>query len=544
MPTLDVRELKEYDNTDLLAAIHRNASPDYQRRIPEPTKVGLQENLQNLASYRPAWNEFLDALINRIGLVLVKNNMWTNPLAKWKRGLLADGDTIEEINVGLIEAKAYNVDREAAEKILFGTHRPDVQVSYHKVNRRDRYDITVNEPLLRQAFINEQGGLQKFVGEIMSSPARSAQWDEFLLMCALLPEYYKAGGFFKVQVDDVTDLDSTAAEAKGLLRRIRGYATTLAFMNTAYNAAGMPMAVNPDELELIVTPEAQAAIDVEALAAAFNIDKQNVNMRVTVIPAEYWGIEGAQAILTTRDFWVVADQRIETASMWNPALLQNNYFFHHWQVISASRFVPAILFTTEAGDVIEIDETPVTSLSTLSLVDGDDVVVTDVERGHNYQLIGTAVTTPADGYNDAVRVEVVGNTSSHTYTTVNGVLYVAPDEEATTLTLRVTSVDNNDITGDLTVDVVGDLLTLWPNPHVEDDDDLDGLIERTPEDLTMEDNIVVIPTVEGVQYKKAGVNVNNGSSHTIVGTVAFTAVARTGSELAVGAPDSWSFTAV
>lgn len=541
MPEIDVRPFKaNTSNENILNAIRKNASPEYQSRIPETTKASVQNSLQNLTDYRPAWNEFVDSLINRIGLVLVKNSIWTNPLAKFKRGMLQFGDTIEEINVGLIRSKTYNADRQYLERDIFGQYPPEVQSSYHKVNRQEYYPITVNEPLLQRAFL-DNSGLQSFVTSVMSAPTISDQWDEFLLTTSLFNEYYNADGFFKVQVGAVDSSDSGGTEAKALIRRIREFAGNLQFLSTHYNASGMPIAVQPEELELFITPEALAAIDVEALAGAFNVQKMDMIGKITIIPKEHFNIPGAQAILTTRDFFVIADSRIETASVWNPVALSNNMFLHHWEVISASRFVPAVLFTTEASDVINLDASPVTGVSTMTVTDSSGATVPSVERGSMYQITGTAIT---EGENDALRLTLAGAESTRTYLTQAGVLHVSPDEDGTSFVITGLAVDDNSFVATVTVAVVGDKLQLWPEPSVADDADNDGLFEVTPDELTKAaDNTVTIPTVTGVQYTKAGANVTNGSVHTITASTTFTAVGRSGYEITPGATASWTFTA-
>lgn len=545
MPSMELNTLKSsVSNADILNAIRKDASPDYFRRIPEATQANIQDVLQNLTKYRPLWNEFADSLINRIGLVIVKSNMWTNPYSKFKRGMLEFGDTIEEINVGLIRARVYNADREYLERDIFGNYPPEVQSSFHKINRQEFYPISVNEPLLQRAFL-ENNGLSGFIAAVMNAPLTSDQWDEFMNMCSLFTEYYKAGGFFKIQVDDVTGLDSTAVEAKTFLRRVREMSGNLQFMSSLYNAAGMPMAVNPDDLELFITPEALAAIDVEALAAAFNIDKANMPARINIIPKTEVRIPGFQAVLTTRDFFVIADARIETTSAYNPVTLSNNYFLHHWQVISASRFTPAILFTTEAGTVLEIEDTPVTGVSALTVNEPDGDVVTSVQRGSLYQVVGAATT---EGDNDAVRLTVSGNESNKTYITQSGVLHVSPDETADTLVVKAFATDSGEpqFSSEVSVTVVGDLLDLWPTPEVLPDADNDGVEEVTPKDLTKTvEDTVIIPSVTGVQYQKNGVNVTNGSVQTVEAVDpavdTFTAVPRSGYEFTAGATTSWTF---
>jgi hypothetical protein len=536
---LDVRPFRNPNNVDILNAIRKNSTVDYQKRIPAATKANIQDTVNNLLNYRPQMNEFIDALVNRIGLEIVKNNLWTNPLAKFKRGMLEFGDTIEEINVGLLKAKRYDTDRDYLEADIFGQERPDVQSSFHKVNRQDFYKISVNEAILRRAFLSDYG-ISSFITSLMSAPTTSDNWDEFLLTTSLFKEYDRNGGFFYVNVPDVAASGSTENDAKYALRRMRELAGNLKFMSTHYNAAGMPVAAQPDELELFITPEANAALDVEALAGAFNIDKAQFAGRTTEIPSEYWDIEGAQALLTTRDFFVIADQRIDTTNVVNPVGLHTNYFLHHWEVVSASRFVPAVLFTTQPGTVINISDTPVTDVVIPTIQDDGGNVVTDVERGEIYQIISEATT---DGDNNAVRYDITSVHNIRTRVTQLGALYIAPDEEATTISVDVTAVDTDvpQLLKTLTANVVGDKLILWPNPTVENDSDDDGLFEVTPEELTVDaDGDVTIPNVTGVQYKMAGVNVNNGSVNHITGSTVFTAVARSGFELATGATASWT----
>lgn len=550
MPGPDIRPFTKNSNVDILNAIRKTSSSAFQSRIPESTKANVQQNLQNLTKYRPLYNEFVDALINRIGLVLFQNQIWSNPLAIFKRGLLEYGDTIEEINVGLIKSRVYNADRLNLERDIYGNYPPDVQASYHTINRKEYYPLTINDMLLRRAFLTPDG-LSKFISDAMSALSTSDNWDEFLLTTSLFREYYRAGGFFKVQVPNVSDPASTEAQAKVLLRATRSMAETLQFLSTNYNAAGMPIAVKPEDLILITTPDALAAIDVEALAGAFNIEKANMAGRTVVIPHEQFGIPGVQAILTTKYFFVIADAFLETTSQFNPVSVANNYFLHHQEVISASRFAPAILFTTEAGTVLPSNEPAITGMGTVTVTDETGATVTSVTRGTKYQVIAAA--TP-NGVTDDVRLEVSGALSRHTFVTQDGVLHVGPEDESISLTVTAYAINSDldvnaettQISGSVTVAVIGDLLNLWPNPSVTPDADADGLLEVTPLNLTMDETTgnVVIPSVKGVKYKKAGTDVANGSTQSVTGTVVFTAVSRdtTKYELATGATASWTFT--
>lgn len=530
-------------NEQILDAIRFEASSEYQRRIPDSTKASVRDQLQRLTNYQPAWNEFVSALINKIGLQIAKNNSWTNPLARYKRGLIPFGDTIEEIQVGLIKAYTFDPRREYGEKALFGKHIPEVQTSYHTVNRENMYPLTIQKSTLQRAFY-EEGGLSGFIAQLMDAPSTSDNWDEFQLMCQLFPEYERNGGFFKVHVDDLASPTATDAEAKRSLRTLREYGETLPFLSRHYNAARMPVHADPEDMILITSPKFKSGIDVQGLAAMFNVSYAEIPQRTHVIPEENFQIPGVQAILTTKDFFVVADTYFDTTSQPNPAGRYENFFLHHDQIISASRFVPAIAFTTGEGDVIEIVDEPVTGVSSIVITNSAGAPVTNVERGQSYLVSAPAIT---DGNATAVSLELTGARSQRTYLVNSGAFHVALDEGdlenggVSTLTITATSTVDDTKSATRTVNVVGELAQIWPNPTVQPDADNDGLNEVVPEAPTRDGNVITIPNVAGVQYKMGAANVNNGSSHTITEETVFTAVARSGKELAPGAVASWTF---
>jgi hypothetical protein len=331
------------------------------------------------------------------------------------------------------------------------------------------------------------------------------------------------------------------------MRRIREYNNTLPFISRIYNPAGMPVAANPDKLILITTANADAAMDVEALAGAFNINKAEVNNRKIVIPERYFGIEGVQAILTTSDFFVVADNLIETTSQFNPAKLTTNYWLHHWQVMSASRFAPLVMFSSSReSTVITTTPTPVTSISAFTIKDkAGNTAATQVLRGVLYDVVVEGVTTPASTDPAALDLDLSGHTSQFSYLSNHGDLYLGPDETADTITLTATSIDNG-FTTTTTRTVSGAQVIPWPNTTVQLDIDLDNLEEVTPAVPTFKANVITIPKVNGVLYKNGATSLTDGQKITVaVGTpVTITATAKAGKELTTGAPASWVFTAV
>lgn len=438
----DLYELRsDLPNAEILDAVRSAASTDYQLRIPATDKGAIAQTIEALMdpSNRRWRNEFVDVLVNRIGMTILRNNSWSNPLAAFKRGLLEFGSTIEEIQVGLLKAHNYSPDRDYMEETLFGREVPEVQANFHTVNRQDFYKVTVNEAMLKRAFL-ETSGLMNFCNQLMEAPTTSDQWDEFLLMSSLFREYESNGGFYKVSVPDVANYSSGETDAKLALRKMRAMADNLKFLSTKYNVAHMPTFAKPEDILMFTTPEFLAAIDVEALSAAFNIERAEAYGRFIPIPKEHFGITDCQAILTTKEFFVMADAKFESTSQNNAASLHQNYFLHHWEIISCSRFAPAVMFTTGADDEVIYVHTAPTGITISTLPDWTGTTPSGIVHGG---IVGfSAVVTPANS-DQGIIWSLTGQTSSATYITQDGVVHCGYDETASTLTVHATTTDIN-----------------------------------------------------------------------------------------------------
>jgi len=541
-PNLTIRPFRpDTPNWKVFEAIRNEASDDYRRRIPAATQASIEQTTRALNMYPGGMNEFVAAIVNKVGLTIAQNRNWTNRLAKFKRGMLEDGAYIEEIHTGLVQAYVYDHDQDYGEKALFARERPEVQADYHAINRENFYKITVDTVALKRAF-NSPTGLAQFINNLMDAPTTSDNWDEYLAMRQLFGHYEENGGFFKVHIPDIPNTTDAGVEARQALRAIRTYIGKLGFPSYNYSVSGMPVWADTTDLELFVTPEFQAAMDVEALAGLFNVTYAEISSRITVIDRFPAGMEDIKAILTTPDFFVVADTLYTTTNQPNPVGLHENFFLHHHQIVSYSRFVPAIAFTIGEGTIIE-EVAPDFTDVTFSVVDANGAPVTTVRRGMSYEFNGVTENATEGDVDGAIRITLSGN-NFRTYATQTA-LHVSVFEEASTIKVTATSVDDPNLTEEITLNVVGDRLVLWPNPEVFDDADSDGIAERTPKEPARIGNTITIPTVTGVQYKVDGVNAANGSEHVAApapGT-AVTAEARAGYELAPGSVTSWTFIA-
>lgn len=440
MPNKNMGTIRDFDNYEMLARIKKNASLDYKNRIPDTTKGNLAQTLEALTRFPQHWNEFTDALVNRIGTHYTRDISWKNPLAAFKRGMLTNGDTIEEVQTGLINAYEYSADRDYMEEALFAQKRPNVASQFHTVNRQNMYKITVNRDSLRRAFLDESG-LETYISQILAVPTTSDQWDEFLTICSLFAEYQANGGFWHEHCADLQSLSASEADAKGLIKMVQAYSGNMSFISRQYNAARMETFVRPEDLVVITTPEVKANIGVEAWAAAFNVEYAQMKGRFVEIPKENFGIDGAQALLTTKDFFVIADNLLENQSQINPAGLYTNYFLHHWEVISASLFVPAVLFWTGAADNVVTIKPSEVVLTVPSVTDTAGKAVSDTAKaqpGRKYIVQTKIAGKNVDNVEFGLFFNVLNAKSEHTKCDNSGILTIGADETAASIQVAVT----------------------------------------------------------------------------------------------------------
>ena len=384
-------------NSTILEKAWLAGTNDFQQRIPDPTQHGMSATVDALFEpmNRNYFNQFMDILIMRIGDTYVHQQAWRNPLAVFKKSRLMYGSTLQEIIPKWIRAHSYVDDAED----VFKMARPDAAQWFHSQNRQDRYDITVNRDELRTAF-TEEGGLNRLVSAILEVPMNSDEYDEYQIMKQLIALYENKWGFFKVQVSAPTN----QATAQALLKQFRVYARKLTFPTTLYNSGqieDVPVFARNSELVLFMTPEVEASIDVDALAVLFNMEKADVRQRIVIV--DEFPIAGAQALLTTEDFFMCKDTEYSTESIYNPKTLGTNYFLHHWGIYSVSPFVPAILFTTSSGSSVP---TVTQSLSAIAASIADSTPAPGDKTAITVALTGTLTTAVGVNYTgDAVTLE-------------------------------------------------------------------------------------------------------------------------------------------
>ena len=347
-----VRPISEFTNNQLLNIIRNNAAPEYQKRIPAATQSSIHDVMNGIMSSTSLKNEFYNQLVNVIGQQYVNTWRWNNPLKVFERASMEYGDTYEEIAVGMPMAQVYDPQAEYLGADNFRKWKVMVDALYYRPDFQHFYPVTTDDKILRRAFYNESSGLSTLFSQLITSCYNAAEVDLFESMCSLFVEYARMGGYWRVHMDnDLNDMGSSETDARDMLRQIRAWADNLKFVTTKYNARHMPIAAQPDELVLFCSPEVKSALDVQGLATVFQrTDAEPTVDRIITIPADRFGMDGVQAILTTDKFFVAIPQLREMTTQTNPVNINSvNHYLHVWEILGVSGFQPAILFWNGEG---------------------------------------------------------------------------------------------------------------------------------------------------------------------------------------------------
>lgn len=343
------------DGVKLLNTIRANSSAVYQDRIPEATAENIHDVGDAILNFEAQANEFVNALINRIGLVILNNRMASNPLAAFKKGRLAVGETIEEVYIDVIKAQTY--DPRAAQDTLFKRHLPNVLSVFHSVNSELNYPLTISNEQLRKAFLSYDS-LDRFIAGLVDSMYKSATLDEFILMKQLISEYGEGGRFIVEPITAVTD----AATAREAMIKIKAVSDGMTIFNNAMNYAGVWTSTPKEDQYLITTPDFNARMDVDVLAAAFHMDKAEFAGHVIVVDnIGDLADNGIEAILVDKNWYQVYDYLRTFKTAYNGEGLYWNYFYHAWTVYSLSPFSNAVAFGSTTATVTNLTVTPATA---------------------------------------------------------------------------------------------------------------------------------------------------------------------------------------
>lgn len=337
---------------NIINTIRSENGVSYQNRIPELTRNNFEEVGNALVTYEAEFNAFADSIVNKIAFTEVSNRRFKNPLAALKSGTKPFGTDIEEIYVNPVSAVAFNGS--ATDDMLKIT-KPDVKTIYHRMNRQDKYPVSITIPEVQKAFTNE-ANLTAFIQGVINAMYSGDEMDEFLLMKNIVSEGIAEN---KVKKVDIT-YDGSKTASEDLIKLIKTLSHDFTEPTTSFNGytelnkvaigekkmtAATTWAPKENQI-IIIRSDVDAATDVDVLAKAFNMEKTDLLKRKFVVSS--FGDDKTLAFVADEKFFKVKDDLYTVRSFDNGSNLARNYWLHHWQTISLSLFANAIAIQQKA----------------------------------------------------------------------------------------------------------------------------------------------------------------------------------------------------
>ncbi|MBO5681076.1 MAG: hypothetical protein J6T08_05110 [Lentisphaeria bacterium] len=399
---------------DILNVIRTNASYAYQQSVPAISDAqGIPRVGEVLYGNPTLANEFINALVNRIALVVVNSATFNNPYADLKKGYIEYGETVEDIFTAIIKAVEFNPEKAGGRE--FKRNLPDVKTAFHTMNWRAMYPITIQREDLRRAFLSADG-VENMITSILDQIYVSAEYDEFLLFKYMLIKAIAAGKAYPVA------FDATTPKAGAIV--FRQYSNMLPFMKTLYNEAGVTTNTPKERQQIFMDAAYNATFDVEVLAGAFNMDKADFigrlrliddfttfdNARFDVIRANSDQLEevtdaeltlmaDVKAVLVDEKWFQVYDNENVMTDTPVASGLYWNYFYHTWKTVSHSPFANIVVFVDDGATVTApasltfkvagVVKSDISTVINLEHVEGDTLQDT------NYNFVQDSTSTAA-----------------------------------------------------------------------------------------------------------------------------------------------------
>ena len=441
-------------SVDILNAIRNNASINYKDYVPQAKadSDSIREIGAVIMDYPALQNEFLSALVNRIGRVILTSKSYDNPWAMFKKGMLEFGESIEEVFVNI--AKPFQYDPQVAESNVFKREIPDVRSAFHIMNYQKFYKATISNDQLRQAFLSIDG-ITDLIAKIVDAMYTGANYDEFQTMKYMLAKHILNGHMNPVTIPDIN-----SANMNNIISTIKGVSNKFTFLNSKNNLAGVMNHTPKQEQYLLVNSQFDATMNVEVLASAFNMDKAEFDghhvlvdsfgdldiERLNILFADdptYTSISAEQlkaldtipCVLVDSDWFMIFDNYQNFTEQYNGEGLYWNYWYHVWKTFSVSPFSNNAVFVVGTPAVKTVTVTP--SNATVS-------------AGGQLQL---NVTVNTENYAPKSVVWSIPTGNDKASISSSGMLKVNSDAKPGAITVTATSTFDSAKTGTATITI-------------------------------------------------------------------------------------------
>lgn len=279
--------------------------------------------------------EFVRTMFYKVSASYVSSKSFDSVFGKFRRQIGDIGAAIEETFVNFIKPVDY--ETQVSPEQFMSVKLPDIRTTYHEINRQVKYPFTINDSLIKQQ-IQDGATLSTIVQGIMESATVSNEADEQDLIEGLLIDAYDKQEVYMVEVGDIDTregVDKFSKYVRSMFAQLGG--------RNRFNQLGVTNAQAKSPKTIVMDADVNASKDVLQLANVFNMSKAELGQSEIVLPST-WKNPNFVAFLSVDDWFVIANNKFEMTSWFNPETLNTNYYLHVWETISRSPYAGGVLF--------------------------------------------------------------------------------------------------------------------------------------------------------------------------------------------------------
>lgn len=233
------------------------------------------------ANYEPTSIEELGGMIGKVAKSVIRENSTLNHLSVFDKGLVDNGDTIEQAVVLLAESQAYDstgahtLDRETSAKFA---------VKYFKDWTAKVFKKTVDLPQLRKVLSGKASASDEAAKVVSSTTEgdKQEQYEDIRNMMAWGRQSADGGtGAMLVRAETVPyDTTNSSIDYKQVLVSMKDAISGMKFTNTSFNVGSVKRRTKAEDIYILMPYQLKNRIDVEELAGVFNLDKAEIKDRI------------------------------------------------------------------------------------------------------------------------------------------------------------------------------------------------------------------------------------------------------------------------
>ena len=321
-------------------------------------------------------NEFV-SLLKKVVYTAVYNKTFNNPLVSLEGERMPLGQFIEDAYVNPAKARGFNVNDFAG---LLQKYEAEVAVQYLSVNSDLQYCVTLTREKIRNAFTSWDN-LEALISGYINSLYNGAYITRYNQTKGLVTAAFVGNNVQYQKITAPTDEQT----AKSLIRQLRAAYSKMQIPSTRFNAwnkvKGGNLALktwsDPEDIVVMISADIEALVDVEVLAAAFNMSKADFMGRVIVVDDfNQYDEEGNVVVdgsdikcaIMDRAWFKIKTQDFAMDEFYNANNRTWQYYLNDVRMCNFSLFANAIVFATDDPDV---DATDIeVASSTLTITEG------------------------------------------------------------------------------------------------------------------------------------------------------------------------------